>query len=815
MPKIKQTSLDELNKRLNPSNVLQSIGATKIKDFGDSVRAFCPIHGSDNQRSLAVMKDNNIAFCHNTACKLNQKAVNLIELYSIAKSISFPDAAKELAGGIGYKLQYEGVKKKEYKYVEVAYRDGEHFKRNVMIKKRELSNWREEHSDTDCYRSLAVYPKKDITEENAVISDFIIDFDNPVDPRWDNPEEHLQNTVFSDISTYEDGLRLVANQVKEVTEKLIDEYDIPEEAIIPAFTGTGMGLEVDHRVLGIEPSFEEEMMEKYKKLAYHLCEVDTKKEKVVLEWNPDNHTPAKKAYRAKYQTADQGIYNPRRLTRLANTVNTKSGKYKVHMDTMKFLENYSDIEAMLEYANTTHKIRSFPKKEYESRAAVDLLISLTQEEEAEEEKLRFPNSAFRGLFANWKQIYSHTTEAPDCFLYASLLTGIGALLGRRVYVVYGAGSKLYPNIYGVIIGETAKVKKTTAVNTFKGIYSRVDPNTLFSAGISTTQGLIELLRLPSEAEVSEYTENESLEDTPPQKIMIFSRLQETGRLSYEGMRLLYFEREFSKMLKKVEKEYSSDFIETITDAFDMPSELDNHSLSNPLRARNPSLSILSSTTQGKIQRRLKVEEIEGGFANRFMYFIGNRKPPLPMPPEPNDSMIGEFIIKLHEQIEKWDNQQFTLTEEAEEIWNDFYSELYYEEYGDILDDILGRIDVHTLKIALIYAALENEVPVITANQMKAAIDIGYYLKEAVIELFSSYGMSELAKDEEKILSVIKSSKSGITKTKINSEVGFSYSKIGRILSTLEREGIIKKIKQDFKDKAGRKQTKNVYKIKYV
>jgi len=275
------------------------------------------------------MLDNNVAFCHNTGCELNNKAVNLIELYRIAKGITFVESVEELAQSIGYRLQYESVKKKEYDFVEVAYKENGQFHRNIMMELRALDKWRDEHSDTDCYRSLAVYPSKDREEDEPVRMNFVEDFDNPVDPRWEEPQAHLKNTVFSNISSFQDGLRLVANEMKEVIEKLINVYNIPEEAVIPAFTGTGMGLEVYNRVLGIEPMYESVLMNKYQKLAYYLCEVDTKAEKVVLEWNPEKDEPAKKAYPAKYQTMDQGIYNQRRLNRITNTVNTKSGLYKV------------------------------------------------------------------------------------------------------------------------------------------------------------------------------------------------------------------------------------------------------------------------------------------------------------------------------------------------------------------------------------------------------------------------------------------------------------------------------------------------------
>ncbi len=55
----------------------------------------CPIH-EDTDPSFWVDTELGIAKCYSTACKLNDKAVNAIGLWSIAKNISYLDAMHEL-----------------------------------------------------------------------------------------------------------------------------------------------------------------------------------------------------------------------------------------------------------------------------------------------------------------------------------------------------------------------------------------------------------------------------------------------------------------------------------------------------------------------------------------------------------------------------------------------------------------------------------------------------------------------------------------------------------------------------------------------
>ena len=43
-------------------------GAPKPYKGGEKMRAYCPVHGGDNQRSLEVDLSSGRFFCHNAAC---------------------------------------------------------------------------------------------------------------------------------------------------------------------------------------------------------------------------------------------------------------------------------------------------------------------------------------------------------------------------------------------------------------------------------------------------------------------------------------------------------------------------------------------------------------------------------------------------------------------------------------------------------------------------------------------------------------------------------------------------------------------------
>lgn len=855
---IKQSSIDELLKQLDTNDVLRKMNASKIKDFGDSVRAFCPIHGSDNQRSMKIHIDNNVGYCYNTGCRLHQEGwQNIIEIYSLYRNIKFNKAAVELAKNIGFKLEYDNTTKKErkskkslkeevYKFIEAAHSNGKGFNRNELIKIPEIQEWQAKHKKEDCYRSVVqygdnelsnLYPKKKGSSP-IVTGNFPMDFDNPVHPKWNNPSNHLKNTVFKDIRDFKTGLKCCLLDAKAVIEKQLNDFDFPEDAITPSTSGAGIHTETDFRAFGIEPMYEEALIEFYQYIFYVLAEVNTEAEKVALEWNPEKDKPAKTAYSAKYQTVDPAMYTKRRLWRLANSVNTKNGLYKVNIPLKQFLKHYKDPDWFLSYAKEPKAILTFPNEMIPASKAVNLFENgkeihqqqMDKKKEAElkakeeAEKIKLPETAWRGRFKKWREIYSPTSEAADEFLFAGLLTVTGAMLGRRVWI--WQASNIYPNIYSVIIGKSAKARKTTAANYSEQLLKKVDKHVIFSSGISTTQGLIGLLQLPSESEIKEYQEaqaeadNELEEPSMNDKIARYMALEFQDRLEYEGFRLLYYEREFSRLLKKTKKDYSSDFVETLQEAYDMKDELDNHSFTNPISAEKPCISVISTTTFGKLQRHLENEEIEGGFANRFMYFIGDRKPPKPRPPKPDKALLTELMSELNEIRQKWNHTEFTMTKEAEKIWDEFYCKDYETESATaIIDHISSRFTTHAIKLALIFAATENDKPFITAKQVKTGIDIVEYLRKCAIEIFALQGGSKYSKIERLITDFLKKSRSA-TVTKIWRHVrkemsGTTTKEIQNTLNSLQKMEAVRKKQETFKDSAGRKQKRTVYKIRFV
>ncbi len=97
-------NISEIKQRLTPEGVLQMIGYEKSKPQGSGgeIRDFCPIHGGDNQRSLAINRDTGEFLCH--SCRAAGK--DLIALYLQAKGL---DVQKDFIVAVEALAQYFGI----------------------------------------------------------------------------------------------------------------------------------------------------------------------------------------------------------------------------------------------------------------------------------------------------------------------------------------------------------------------------------------------------------------------------------------------------------------------------------------------------------------------------------------------------------------------------------------------------------------------------------------------------------------------------------------------------------------------------------
>jgi hypothetical protein len=298
----------------------------------------------------------------------------------------------------------------------------------------------------------------------------------------------------------------------------------------------------------------------------------------------------------------------------------------------------------------------------------------------------FPETAWRGPFQDYRAAMEGTTEACDAAHFATLWTATAAILGRNVEM--HAGDVVYPNVYLANFGETGD-KKTTAQRRIAAcnLFEHW-PHIRLVRGVGSTEGLADAL---ADSETGVY---------------------------------LFQWEEFATFLSHARWKESTLF-EFITECFDCPSEWAKQYRKKPIRLETPTPSILTATTAEWFWKHAKAEDFFGGFGNRFLFFTGARKPPLPNPNIVDDEAIAR--IKQHlKTVTSNSRCRATWTTNAKKTWDAFYVRFESAETSSLLRAATKRAHVYVRKLAMTYASIEQTLPHIDEDHLQAAIAVVEY-----------------------------------------------------------------------------------------
>ena len=348
--------------------------------------------------------------------------------------------------------------------------------------------------------------------------------------------------------------------------------------------------------------------------------------------------------------------------------------------------------------------------------------------------LDLPSSVWRGIVGDYRDMLQSTTEAPDSYHLFTFLTCCGSLFGRRVYIEYGR--RLFVNLYVAIVGPTCSARKSTSLGHAEDVVRDADPSWTILRGLSTAEGLL--------AQIADPPRNQN------------NNGASTGLGGTTDKRLLVWLSELSSLLRKAKQERVSNIVPLLTEAFDCPRNLQLPTRADPITVTDPFVSLLCASTPAWLEADLSNRDILGGFANRFLYVLGEPKNPIPFPDPPDVNLrtgIVNQLSKVNEGLPA-DGMEVHLTANAKEIWHGFYVRWRSLRWGDeIQDAVLQRIPDMTLKIALIYAALEKQSE-INAEILSAAIDATGYGAASAQRIFGDFNKSKRRKLEDRVVQVL-------------------------------------------------------------
>ena len=376
-----------------------------------------------------------------------------------------------------------------------------------------------------------------------------------------------------------------------------------------------------------------------------------------------------------------------------------------------------------------------------------------------------PNIAWRGLFADYRELASPTTEACDEFHFATFLQTIGCTLGHRLHVSLGDDS-LYPNFYIVLVGKSALSRKDTAMNKGARLLNALheqmyeqNPQFAIVQGLRSVEGLLDELA------------------------------------GIRKVRLIQLS-EMLSLISKAHQGKSDTMTPMLTELYNCPPRLNLpvHQLDKP-DCRESFVSILAGITNAWLPKAITEADILGGFFNRWMYFSGISKDPIPIPPKMDPRKRSQLQNNLND-IRRWaDNHdgEVALSPEATALFNDYYPAYYQRcDREGLLPTLLVRVQDFIFKIALVYAAIDQS-SVIEEEHLRAAIAVGNYLEASVEEIFHTFAKTKLMLQEQKVLDFLRSQSGPVAKRDTYYALNMAAGELDKVVQPLIKSDLVREI----------------------
>lgn len=310
--------------------------------------------------------------------------------------------------------------------------------------------------------------------------------------------------------------------------------------------------------------------------------------------------------------------------------------------------------------------------------------------------------AFHGVAGEIVRAIEPYTEADPAGILVSLLTMAGVALGRyRVLSTAGAGVQA-PNLFTMLVGESATGRKGTAVGVARTVMEMAEPEfpKIALAGLGSGEGLIEHLRREIDRaakanDVAEY-------------------------------RVLVDESEMVRLLTAMGREGST--ISAI-----LRAAFDGTPMGRATVLSNSSITfhhvgLLGQVTPGELRTKMQLSDRANGFANRFLWVAVRQRRLVPFAGHPRQYVDNVLVDDLAGALANAGTiAPLTLSPASEDVWRELYAEIVAEQRSRIegFAMLTSREITQTLRIASIYALLDRGV-IVRPEHIEAARAITAY-----------------------------------------------------------------------------------------
>lgn len=364
--------------------------------------------------------------------------------------------------------------------------------------------------------------------------------------------------------------------------------------------------------------------------------------------------------------------------------------------------------------------------------------------------------------------YIGKSEAPAVYHRWSLMTAIGAMLGRRLWLEHGS-FKIYPNMYVMLLGSSG-VRKSTSIKIVKKLVKAAGYDTIAADRTSKEKFLMDLA-------------GETNEHDGPSKSRDMEQLLDADLFSG----VTGGDRELFVMADEANDFFGTnnmEFLSVLGSLWDYEGDyLCRYKTGKSFTISNPTVSILSANTPTNFAAAFPPEILGQGFFSRILLIHGESNGiRIPFPTSPSSADTEQIVGHL-QSISNHVGGACSLSRDAEVALSDIYmvgyrvDDIRFESYSN-------RRFTHLLKLALIAAAARRDT-VISYSDVVYANTVLSYAEYAMPKALGEFGKAKNSAVADKVLRVIAGHPSICTVKEIWQHVSSDLEELAKLSPILQ------------------------------
>lgn len=333
--------------------------------------------------------------------------------------------------------------------------------------------------------------------------------------------------------------------------------------------------------------------------------------------------------------------------------------------------------------------------------------------------------------------YTENSESPISYHTWCGLSVIAGALQRRVYLRWGLGRVIYPNLYIVLIGPSGRTRKGVAIGIAKEFLKNVPGITVTPESSSGRQAMIQAMKRAST----------NFQDPVDGKIKFHCAVTA-------------FSEELSVFLGQGDIAYLSN----LTDWYDSKDDWEYETISRGKDSlQGLCLNLMGGTAPDWIQSMIPHEALGGGFTSRIIFIVEEAKRKLV--PEytisPEEEALSELLLRDLERISQLSGE-ITFDTAAKDLYINWYIEqdtALSAGKPAISDNRFAgyceRRATHLQKLMILCSASRGDDLKIVAEDFYSAMRLLTDAEVTMPKTFGGLGKSRISEESNTIINYIK------------------------------------------------------------